>query len=106
MGMDQAAAGVRIYLGTNWVHSLFPLSYKIWVRHGGGAVKPISCPIPLTVCPPSPDATRKSYRPGSVEPWIDPLNAFEDIASTEVKFGASEGLEYPQGVTGVCSLPS
>ncbi|XP_059570292.1 protein PRRC2A isoform X2 [Alligator mississippiensis] len=30
------------------------------------------------------NATRKSYRPGSVEPWIDPLNAFEDIASTEM----------------------
>ncbi|XP_050775646.1 protein PRRC2A [Gopherus flavomarginatus] len=27
---------------------------------------------------------RKSYRPRSVEPWIDPLNAFEDVVSTEM----------------------
>lgn len=31
------------------------------------------------------DSMRKSYRPASVEPWIDPLNAFEEVASTEVK---------------------
>ncbi|XP_029770295.1 protein PRRC2A-like, partial [Terrapene carolina triunguis] len=29
-------------------------------------------------------APRKSYRPRSVEPWIDPLNAFEDVVSTEM----------------------
>ncbi|XP_043353116.1 protein PRRC2A isoform X6 [Dermochelys coriacea] len=29
-------------------------------------------------------APRKTYRPRSVEPWIDPLNAFEDVVSTEM----------------------
>ncbi|CAM4655598.1 unnamed protein product [Lepidochelys olivacea] len=29
-------------------------------------------------------APRKTYRPRSVEPWMDPLNAFEDVVSTEM----------------------
>ncbi|XP_074927569.1 protein PRRC2A [Chelonoidis abingdonii] len=47
---------------------------------------------------------RKSYRPRSVEHWIDPLNAFEDVVSTEVRGGGSRGLRlgsqgspWPQG---------
>ncbi|XP_063095252.1 protein PRRC2A isoform X3 [Cavia porcellus] len=28
--------------------------------------------------------SRKSYRPGSVEPWMEPLGPFEDVASTEM----------------------
>uniref|UniRef100_F7AHS1 Proline rich coiled-coil 2A n=1 Tax=Monodelphis domestica TaxID=13616 RepID=F7AHS1_MONDO len=29
-------------------------------------------------------ASRKSYRPGSVEPWMEPLSPFEDVAGTEM----------------------
>nr|XP_060640176.1 protein PRRC2A-like [Anolis sagrei ordinatus] len=35
------------------------------------------------------NASRKSYRPASVEPWIDPLNAFEEVASTEMSLSDS-----------------
>lgn len=31
-----------------------------------------------------PAASRKSYRPGSMEPWMEPLSPFEDVAGTEV----------------------
>nr|XP_056700633.1 protein PRRC2A [Euleptes europaea] len=34
-------------------------------------------------------SSRKSYRPASVEPWIDPLNAFEEAASTEMSLSDS-----------------
>ncbi|KAL7986405.1 hypothetical protein Chor_011571 [Crotalus horridus] len=36
-----------------------------------------------------PDTSRKSYRPASVEPWIEPLNAFEEVASTEMSLSDS-----------------
>ncbi|XP_004624374.1 protein PRRC2A isoform X2 [Octodon degus] len=29
-------------------------------------------------------ASRKGYRPGSVEPWMEPLSPFEDVAGTEM----------------------
>ncbi|XP_023109518.2 protein PRRC2A isoform X2 [Felis catus] len=29
-------------------------------------------------------ASRKSYRPGSMEPWMEPLSPFEDVAGTEM----------------------
>ncbi|XP_062829648.1 protein PRRC2A isoform X2 [Anolis carolinensis] len=35
------------------------------------------------------NSSRKSYRPASVEPWIDPLNAFEEVASTEMSLSDS-----------------
>ncbi|XP_044275675.1 protein PRRC2A isoform X2 [Varanus komodoensis] len=35
------------------------------------------------------NASRKSFRPASVEPWIDPLNAFEEVASTEMSLSDS-----------------
>ncbi|ERE88843.1 protein PRRC2A-like protein [Cricetulus griseus] len=28
--------------------------------------------------------SRKSYQPGSIEPWMEPLSPFEDVASTEM----------------------
>ncbi|XP_048345540.1 LOW QUALITY PROTEIN: protein PRRC2A [Sphaerodactylus townsendi] len=34
-------------------------------------------------------SSRKSYRPASVEPWIDPLNAFEEAAGTEMSLSDS-----------------
>lgn len=46
-------------------------------------------------------SSRKSYRPASVEPWIDSLNAFEEVASTEVR---CLGLLWEGGGTGeTCS---
>ncbi|XP_077186910.1 protein PRRC2A isoform X2 [Paroedura picta] len=35
------------------------------------------------------NSSRKSYRPASVEPWIDPLNAFEEAANTEMSLSDS-----------------
>ncbi|XP_062978436.1 protein PRRC2A isoform X2 [Elgaria multicarinata webbii] len=35
------------------------------------------------------NSSRKNYRPASVEPWIDPLNAFEEAASTEMSLSDS-----------------
>ncbi|XP_039202273.1 protein PRRC2A [Crotalus tigris] len=35
------------------------------------------------------NTSRKSYRPASVEPWIEPLNAFEEVASTEMSLSDS-----------------
>ncbi|XP_058024575.1 protein PRRC2A isoform X2 [Ahaetulla prasina] len=35
------------------------------------------------------NSSRKNYRPASVEPWIDPLNAFEEVASTEMSLSDS-----------------
>lgn len=32
----------------------------------------------------SPATSRKSYQPGSIEPWMEPLSPFEDVAGTEV----------------------
>lgn len=29
--------------------------------------------------------SRKSYQPGSIEPWMEPLSPFEDVAGTEVR---------------------
>ena len=34
-----------------------------------------------------PATSRKSYRPGSMEPWMEPLSPFEDVAGTEVRKG-------------------
>lgn len=37
--------------------------------------------VPLVLFPAT---SRKSYRPGPLEPWMEPLSPFEDVAGTEV----------------------
>lgn len=38
-----------------------------------------------------PATSRKSYGPGPMEPWMEPLSPFEDVAGTEV---SEDGRKY------------
>lgn len=58
-----------------------------------------------------PATSRKSYRPGSVEPWMEPLGPFEDVASTEVRGRVGAVLSclpvHARGHdTGACCTPA
>lgn len=41
-----------------------------------------------------PATSRKSYQPGSMEPWMEPLSPFEDVAGTEVSERGRECLSW------------
>lgn len=77
------------------------LSPHIWNRLHTGELsrrgplelgRPHSCPHTLCSVAALPATSRKTYPSGPVEPWMEPLSPFEDVAGTEVSEEGSECL--------------